>query len=279
MQTIEISGTKLAYMSMGAGEPVVQLHGSASSSRQWLGFGECLGQRFHVMAPDLYGYGESDPWPGKAPLTLSHEAELAVQVMSGRGGRVHLVGHSFGGAVALRLALDHPGLIASLTLIEPVAFHVLERGCWSDRAMFAEIRALARSVADATFSGDAGRGMARFVDYWNGPGTWARAKSGTREILTRCADKVTLDFSTTTREDTPLGAYRGLNLPTLVLRGSDSPLVTRRIAELLVAVMPDARLRTLEGAGHMSPMAHPDMVNAAIAEHLSANAVSRQAAA
>jgi pimeloyl-ACP methyl ester carboxylesterase len=77
------------------------------------------------VALDLYGYGESDSWPGNGPFTLTAEAALADAVLPTGNGLIHLVGHSYGGAVALRFATQYPERLRSLVLIEPVAFHLL----------------------------------------------------------------------------------------------------------------------------------------------------------
>ncbi|HET6519536.1 MAG TPA: alpha/beta hydrolase [Geminicoccaceae bacterium] len=266
--TIEVNGATVAYTAAGTGEPVVLLHSSASSGAQWRALGEQLDDRFLVLAPDLYGYGGTDPWPGRGPLTLADEAALVAAVVAGRAGPFHLVGHSYGGAVALRIAVDHPERLRSLTLIEPVAFHVLRNRGAADRALFAEVCGIADAVSAAALSGDYAGGMERFVDYWNGAGTWARIRPESRAAMCRSATKVPLDFWATTTEQTSLDAYRRVRVPTLVLCGDRSPAPTRRIAGLLAARLPAARLDVVAGAGHMLPLTHRDAVNAAIAGHL-----------
>ncbi|MGH6928922.1 MAG: alpha/beta fold hydrolase, partial [Dongiaceae bacterium] len=77
-------------------------------------------------------------------------------------------------------------------------------------------------------------------------------------------------------ESTPRAAYRHIAVPTLVLRGSESPAPTRRIAELVADALPRSRLQTIAGAGHMLPLTHREAVNAAIAEHLVRTNTDRQ---
>jgi pimeloyl-ACP methyl ester carboxylesterase len=232
-----------------------------------------LQDRFHVIAPDLYGYGSSEPWSGCGPFSLAAEAEAIGALLAQSPGPVHLVGHSYGGAVALRLALDLPKRLRSLTLIEPVAFHLLRRETEPDRALFQEVQALAAAVSDAVVSGDYWRGMARFVDYWNGPGSWVRLPDERRSALCRGIAKIALDFRAIFAEDTPLAACRRIRVPTLVLRGGRSPTTTRRIAELLADTLPAAHLRAIADAGHMLPLTHRAEVNHAIIEHLTRHAV------
>jgi pimeloyl-ACP methyl ester carboxylesterase len=78
-----------------------------------------------VLFPDLYGSGNSPPWPAGRELTLADEVALLEPVFEAAGESFHLVGHSYGGAVAVRAALTHPGRFLSLVLIEPVLFGLL----------------------------------------------------------------------------------------------------------------------------------------------------------
>jgi pimeloyl-ACP methyl ester carboxylesterase len=278
MRTCEVDGVRVSFAEAGAGggEPVVLLHCTGGSGAQWRALMERLGGRFRVLAPDRHGCGGTDPWPGRGPLTLADEAGLVAEVAARfAGGPVHLVGHSSGGAVALRLALDRPDLLRSLTLIEPASFHLLREGGAADRALLAEVGAVAEAVFAAAVGGDYHGGLERFVDYWGGPGAWARLPEERRAALARGIGKVALDFSAAMAEPTPLAAYQRVAVPTLVVRGGSSPAPTRRIAGLLAGAIPRARLETVAGVGHMLPLTHPEAVAAAVEPHLGRDARRR----
>jgi pimeloyl-ACP methyl ester carboxylesterase len=270
MPSIDRNGARVAYAESGSGETVLLLHATASSRAQWGALSDALRASWHVLAPDLYGYGESDPWPGSRPFALADEAALAEAILPPGNGTIHLVGHSYGGAVALRLAMQQPERLRSLVLIEPVAFHLLwdEPADPADRRLFHEVRKIAALVSRAAASGDYRSAMARFVDYWNGDGAWMRTKPELQSELARRIPKVVLDFWATMTESTPRAAYGRIAVPTLVLRGSRSPRPTRRIAELVADSLPKSHLRTIDGAGHMLPLTHTQVVNAAIVEYL-----------
>lgn len=269
MPQIELNGATVAYAEAGAGAAVLLLHGSAGSSAQWRSLTERLQARHRVLAPDLYGYGDTGPWIGSAFPTLADEAALAEAVLGGGDAPVHVVGHSYGAAVALRFALDRPGRVKSLTLIEPVCFHLLHEAPAgsADRGLYLEIIDLAAVMSRCADRGYA-PAMSRFVDYWNGKGAWIELRPDQRAELVRRGPKVALDFWATLTEPAPLTAYQRIAAPTLILRGTRSPQPTQRIAELLTVAMPEARLRSIDGAGHMLPLTHRDAVNAAIADHL-----------
>ena len=109
----------------GRGPAVVCVHASASSSAQWRPLMDRLADRYRILAVDLYGSGQSPSWPAVRPLSLADEVALLGPVFATAGERCHLVGHSYGGAVALEAALAAPERVASLVLFEPVLFSVL----------------------------------------------------------------------------------------------------------------------------------------------------------
>ncbi len=270
MPMIELDGARIALMEHGAGAPVVALHCSASAKEQWRALAELIGGEFQLLAPDLYGYGESDDWPGRRPLSLADEAAIVTAIMERCDGPIDLIGHSYGGAVALRAALQHGSRINSLTLIEPVAFYLLRAGDAADRAHLDEVREVAERVGQGVASGDFHGGMRGFIDHWNGDGSWAALNPTVQTELARRLTKVALDFWAIRNEETRLDAYRALEMPTLMVRGAQAPAPPKAVTRLLAETIPGARLEIIAHAGHMSPVTHADAVNAAIAAHLRA---------
>jgi pimeloyl-ACP methyl ester carboxylesterase len=247
---------------------VVLLHSSGSSGAQWRALAERLAQRYRVIAPDLYGYGGTPPWPGRSPFHLECEAEIVLALLARVDERAHLVGHSYGGAVALHVARLHGDLLRSLTLIEPVAFHLL-RG--TDATALAEITEVAKSVASATACGEYLAGFGRFIDYWNGPEAWVGVPAEKRYTMAARLPTIALDFHAALNEPTRLEDFRSMTVPTLLLHGTNSPWPTRRICDLLERILPAAQLQTVAGAGHMAPVTHRDQVNAMITAQLVSN--------
>lgn len=284
---------RVSYVAAGAGEPVALLHSSAASAGQWRSLAATLSRRYRVIAPDLSGYGYSEIPNGSGPLCLGDEAALVEQVLArelgaGNDGPLHLVGHSYGGAVALKLALRRarrgaPGAgtapLTSLTLIEPVSFHLLWNSDPDGPGSFAEIRRLADDVTLAVGQNQPMRAMMRFVNYWNGAGTWARIGAEQRGRLADLAEKVANDFFATFAEAATLADVARIEAPTLLLCGGHSPKPMRRLFEMLGAAIPASEGVILKGAGHMAPMTHGEAVNAAIARHLDAHATARDLAA
>jgi pimeloyl-ACP methyl ester carboxylesterase len=108
----------------------------------------------------------------------------------------------------------------------------------------------------------------RFIDYWMGPGTRAGLPPQRRVAVAQAMPSVRSQWSAIFAEATPLPAYSSLDLPTLYLVGSHSPASVRAVARLLTQTLPDVTTARLEGAGHMAPVTHPDMVNLVIETHI-----------
>jgi pimeloyl-ACP methyl ester carboxylesterase len=104
---------------------VIALHCSGSSSKQWPHLSQRLRCRNPTWCPDFVGCGANGHWIGDRPFTLADEASPIVSMIDSLAMPVHLVGHSYGGAVALKVARERPSQIASVILYEPMALHVL----------------------------------------------------------------------------------------------------------------------------------------------------------
>jgi pimeloyl-ACP methyl ester carboxylesterase len=249
-------------------ERVIALHCSGAAASQWSYLAEALGGRFELLAPEHFGCDSTGPWTGEHPFTLADEAARAIKLIDGSGQRVHLVGHSYGGGVALKVALSRPNRIASMALYEPSAFHLLRQLGEPGANAFAEIASIARATSESLISGHYRAGIAAFVDYWNGPGAWDALRPAAQNALTRWAPKAPLDFHALIEEPTPPSAYSLLTFPVLVMRGEHAPTPTRVIVECLSNLLPTSRLVVVDGAGHMGPLTHAPEVCALIVRHI-----------
>jgi pimeloyl-ACP methyl ester carboxylesterase len=244
---------------------VIALHCSGSGASQWRRLGEELGGDYELVAPEHYGGESIGAWTGEHTFTLADEAARTLALIDRCDRPVHLVGHSYGGGLALHIALKRPNRIASLTLYEPSAFHLLKQ---SDDAAFAEIVAITRETGNGVVIGDYRGAVTRFIDYWGGPGAWEALRPSVQDALTRWAPKAPLDFHALIEEPTPASAYAALRFPVLVLRGEHAPAPTGHIAEALPALTPCAHLAVVAGAGHLGPLTHEAEVSALIVSHI-----------
>lgn len=271
-EVLEIDGAPVACTTVGSGAPVVLLHASASSAAQWRELTARLSGRFTLIAPDQFGCGGTAAWAGRHPIGLRDHARLAAEVIRRQGQRVHLVGHSFGGAIALRLAADHPQLVRSLTLIEPVSFQLLRDRDADGGALYAEIRNLASAVFESTLSGHGHAGMQGFIDYWNGDGAWAQMPADMQGRLAMQIGGVSANFSAVFADTMRLADCAKIMMPTLVIAGDRSPGPARHVAALVARAVPHALRLTLAGGGHMLPLTHAGALAEAVAAHVESGA-------
>jgi len=258
---IEAFGMRLEYMEEGEGEPVVLLHCTGSSASQWGALSGELRSSHRVLSVNLHGYGGTSAWDGRAAFRLRHEAALVDELLRQVGEPAHLVGHSYGGSVALAFSRAMPGHVRSLALFEPASFHLLRTGDPADALAFQEIVQVAETVWQALASGEYVLGAGYFVDYWGGCGAWSSMPLARRQALVALLPKIGLDFQATVNEPAGLEAFRELHVPHMLMQGEHSTLPARRICRTLAALWPDARHCTVQGAGHMGPVSHAADVN------------------
>lgn len=120
LRRVEAAGSGWPYLEGGnpAGEPMVLLHGYAGDKDNWALYLPHFRRRYRMICPDLPGFGENDRSLGRG-YDSTRQAERLVQFLDALGiDRCHLAGNSMGGLIALRTALDYPGRLQSLTLID-----------------------------------------------------------------------------------------------------------------------------------------------------------------
>jgi pimeloyl-ACP methyl ester carboxylesterase len=247
---------------------VVAVHGSASTGGQWRRLVDELSSAFDIVTPDLPGYGRQQDSLTTGSPTLAGDAIEIARIAEQASAPIHIVAHSYGAAVAVKFAINRPHRVASLTLIEPVLFHLLRSGEALDMAHYTEISAVANAVRMTNLFGVPSYGMSRFVDYWNGAGSWPAMKSSLRQALAGQSSQVARNFEAAFAETWSAAALRNLRCPTLIIAGQDSRGPAKRVAQIVFQAMPQARLKTIPGAGHMVPVTHPHITNSLIAEAL-----------
>jgi pimeloyl-ACP methyl ester carboxylesterase len=257
------------FREAGAGTSVLCLHSSASSSGQWRALMDRLANRFRIIAVDLYGSGKTPTWPADQPMHLDDEIALLRPVFQTAGDRFHLIGHSFGAAIALKAALTRQHRLMSLVLYEPVLFSVLMAVAPQSEAA-REIVAVRDDTIRLVDEGNLNASAERFVDYWKGEGAWAAIPEPRRPAIAQAMRAVKSQWHALFHEPTPLEAFAAIDVPTLFLTGNGSKASVRAVAELLTKVLPQVCVEEIEGVGHMAPVTHPERINPLIENFLEA---------
>lgn len=258
----------MAIKIVGNGEPLLLLHSSLSSHRQWAPLLAQLAslQRFCLVSVDLSGYGDEPCPKAPRPFSLADEVELLLERLPAEllEQPWRLVGHSYGGAVALQLALSGRVQVRQLALFEPVAFHLLDR----DSALWREVATL----ADELHHLPPMQAAARFIDYWQESGYFAALPSKMQQGLAAQVPKVSLDFEALAQAPWTLSDYQQrLHMPVWLGSGVSSRDSAKRIVQLLAGALANAQLQTF-ACGHMGPVTDAALVNPALLEFLTAGA-------
>ncbi|HEX7150223.1 MAG TPA: alpha/beta fold hydrolase [Thermoanaerobaculia bacterium] len=238
------------------------IHSGGFTSRQWRKLAEALSADYRVLTPDLLGYGTAGAWPDGKPFHFRQDLDLLISLLD---EPAHLIGHSYGGFLALQLALARPDLVRSIAVYEPVAFGIL------DEEKDADARAALDGVKrtwDPDASGTDDEWLEGFVDWWNGRGAWRHLPEETRAAFRSVGWKLYQEVVTLAADRTDATGYAAITAPTLLLTGAHSPLTERRVVHNLAAALPNAKAVTFDGVGHMGPITHAAQVNAAIAAFL-----------
>lgn len=262
MLTVTVNGISAHVSEAGEGEPVVLLHSGAGESRDWRRFqAELPGYR--CAALDFYGCGRTPAWPGPAALAIDDQAHLAATLARSIGTPVHLCGHSYGGAVALRVAITRPGLVRTLSLVEPQCYPLLRE---AGDPLFEACESMWNSIRTAMERGEPERGWRQFIDLYSGEGFWDRLRPEIRASFLAVSpiERWSVLFSNPTTID----EVRRVQVPTLVVCGDNTTAQERRMCEIIADAIPRATLGMIPAAGHMAPITHPKEVAGRVAGHI-----------
>ena len=220
------------------------------------------------MAPDIAGYGVNT-CALELPLTLAEEVKCLSGVLNDAIGPIHLVGHSYGGAIAFKIATDSAfaDRVRSLTLIEPVLPTLLLE-TEPDRRLHARFAQLGRDVSEDLWNGSVLEAIDKFIEFWNGSGPQDPLPATARLRMIEHADKLAFDFAAALAEENLTIAAASLRVPTLLFSGGTSPYFTQRIVRRLAAIIEGVESRHLPDAGHMLALTHGSTINPEIVRHI-----------
>ena len=260
MPTLLHGPLRIDYAEAGEGPPVLLLHSSVSGNRQWRKLIAQLGARFRVVAPNLRGYGASTPWQEARAQTLADAAQpvLALCDALRLEAPLRIVGHSFGGAVALWIARQLRTRVSHLALYEPML-----PGLLTAHGRFEAGKETAALYGDVKRLGAAGDWMAlaaRFTDYFNGDGAWAASPPERRQLIAELLppnphewDACIAPMNTDT--------FGGITAQGLLMRGRRTRPALTEMSALLHQRFRHWRLVDVAGCGHMAPLTHADEIN------------------
>ncbi len=271
-KTVVVRGVRIGFREGGSGPPMVLLHGVGESSFGWLGTMAHLAPRHRVLAPDLPGSGASGPSPDGY-----HSAVLAEVVGdfldAAEVDRAVLIGNSFGGIVALRLALARPEKVDALVLVDSAGLGV--------EITPAALLVLLPWLADAAMAltlhpvGAVQRAWLRrtlyFADGQRAPLEWLRDQvrlGRSPEFLRAIIDSLRAGLAPFGQSDLVVDRLHEIRQPVLVVWGEQDGIVPLAHAHRAARLLPRGRCRTIPDCGHMPHLEQPQEFRRRVDEFL-----------
>jgi lipase len=248
----------------GGARPVLALHCSLAHAAAWAGVAQGL-QGVTLTAIDQPGHGRAPDWDGVSEI---HRLYLnwAEEMAEALGGPLDLIGHSYGGTVALRLAEERPDLLRSLVLIEPSIFAAAE-----GQAGYAALIAQLAPFHGLLAAGKTAEAAELFQGVWGDGADFASQPQARRDYIIDRIGLITPQSAFLEVDGAGLlapGRLEAINVPVLILHGSESPAVMAEVSHALAARLADVREAEVVGAGHMLPITHAGEVAALVQAHL-----------
>jgi lipase len=253
-------GRRVKVVEQGTGTPVVFLHSGVGSAGEWKPVFSLWPEGYRLVAVDAYRDGTGLGEPERR--SLDDYADQVYAVAKHVGESVHLVGFSWGGATALRVAAAAPEVVDSLAVVEPEAYALLSTQDATAYAQICDLRDRWRAHVGAERWYDA---FEAFIDFYNGPGSFAQWPPERREAFLAVQQTrgdlwdVLFDGRLLT-----VDALAGLTAPVHVIEGSQTSAVDHAICDVVRRHVPHAHYTLIEGASHMMPLTHPEPLTRAL---------------
>ena len=260
--------TQVDFLEAGWSGPVIMLvHSSVSGARQWRRLMDDLKGRYRVRAVNLFGYGKTPPWSAEKAQSLDDQARLVEAALPANAEEVYLVGHSFGGSVAMKAAARLTGRVTKLALLETNPFYLLAQAGRTEA--FAEAMYLRNCIKKYGALGEWATAAERFSDYWNGKGTWQEMPVERRIAFAEALKPNFFEWDAVMNETTSAQQWATL-LPrsTLLVCDPGTVLPIREITAILRRSCPAWSYKEVSGGGHMAPLTRPELINPVVGTFL-----------
>ncbi len=238
------------------------LHCSLAHSGAWRGVGEALQTKATLFAPDFPGHGKNTD----APDAFNHVDQAIAIAAQGLHEPVDIVAHSFGAYIALRLAIQFPDKIKSLSLYEPVFMAAVRDSAPGLHAQNArEMGEITAAIAE----GNRAKAARLFMDIWGDGSDWdAQAPEAKDYFKARITQPCVIQPWVSDDASGSLSLLKQVNMPVLLMDGEHSPAIMAKVQNSLAERIPNASRATVGGASHMGIVTHPQECAGYIAAHI-----------
>jgi pimeloyl-ACP methyl ester carboxylesterase len=248
---IRAGGRTIDFVEAGSGPALVFLPGSYSTPAAWRPIQKLLPAGYRMAGTSLCGYGATEDTRTLADNGIEHEVDVVARVAKHVGQPIHLIGHSFGGTVALAAALSRRMRVASLSLFEANPLALL-----AGSALYEETLAMSRGFEAAVAAGEADA-PSRIIDFWGGAGAFAAMPEPVRDYCRKTARANVIDWETDFGFLAGPADYAKLAMPVLLVRGALANPAMVAMTDALANALPNVRPAVVPGAGHFLVSSHP----------------------
>ncbi len=269
LKKTKVNGVQLAYVDVGKGQPIVLIHGALSDYRQWAPQIEALSKHYRVIAYSRRYHYPNPPADDHADYSYEvNEADLVGLIRGLHLGKVHLLGHGYGGFVATLAARDHPEMVRTLMLAEPGVYSMIP-GKKDRRAAIEGLQAAAASSGEAARGGDLEGAAKRFYGVIQGnAAAYDSLPEPQRRIMRDNAGTLLLGIEAP--PSFPCEQVHRLVTRTLLIEGDATPRNELAAAEGLDRCLPNRFRARIPGASRVVNRGNPDAFNQAVSEFIEA---------
>jgi pimeloyl-ACP methyl ester carboxylesterase len=272
---MNLNGREVDVQDSGTGPAVLFLPGSYSTLAVWRPIIRLLPPGMRFVCTSLCGYGGTHDPRTPVDFGIAHLVEMVRSFAGHIGQPLHLVGHSFGGTVALAAALSEKIPVASLALFEANPMPLVRDT--DGGQIYRDTLHMSQAFEAAVHAGEADAPR-RVIDFWGGTGAYARMPESVQAYCRQTAAVNVLDWHTDMTMPVTAQDLTRLTCPVLLVRGEHANAAMVQVTDVLHKVLPNVQHAVVPGAGHFLVTTHPaqcaqllgpflTQVNLAIQEH------------
>ncbi len=244
------------YVEQGSGEPIVFIHGSFANTSTWKYMVNNLSDRYRCICIKQPGHGGAPAPDDFSDPSVDTEVAIVEQVLQHLNlGPIHLVAHSFGGVVAVAVALSGRVPLRAMTLFEPVLTGILEMSGRDEDAK--AVDQFCDDYRSAIASKEA-YACSRVINFWGGEGQFEQMPDFIKEAMDPLTDYNARHWDLCQNTVYPVETYEAFSVPTQLVCGDQSSAIVRSISECLLTHLVDAKMDVIFSASHFLVTSHAE---------------------